>query len=97
MAWRWLGAVLLVVTMVTAQPFAHAVPTDQTWRAGLYDGADYDDLVNFVTSASATTDRVGPPPLSPLRVITQLRPTGPLAAPSTHVRSPYHRRAPPAA
>lgn len=96
MIWRCLVA-LVVAVMAVAVPLAHATPTDQTWLAGLYDSADYDDVVNAVTSASGTTDRVGAPVLTPLEIITQVAPTQQRAAPSTQTRSSYHRRAPPVA
>jgi hypothetical protein len=97
MSWRFLVAALLVAATVVAVPLAHATPTDQTWVAGLYDGADYDDVVNSVISASATTDCAGAPDLTPLEIVTQVSPTLQLAAPGTQTRSPYHRRAPPVA
>jgi hypothetical protein len=83
--------------MVAAVPVAHTIPIDQTWREGLYDGGDSDDVVQSVTSATATTDRVAPPARSPLEVITQVTPSSAHAAPGTHVRAPYHLRAPPTA
>ena len=43
--------VLLVIsTIIALTPLAQASPPDQTWIAGLYDNADYDDAVLFITS-----------------------------------------------
>src|SRR5215472_11781195 len=51
---RWLGlSVLVVVSVVTLTPLAYATPPDQTWIAGLYDNADYDDVVALVTSTAS--------------------------------------------
>ena len=53
----------------TLVAFAHASPPDETWLSGIYDDADFDDVVTLVTSASAA-----PPDAAP-----DLRP-GPVAA-----------------
>ena len=37
--------------MLALLPAAYASPPDQTWIAGLYDNADYDDAVLFITSS----------------------------------------------
>ena len=51
---RWLGlSVLVVLTVATLTPLAYATPPDQTWIAGLYDNADYDDVVALVTSTAS--------------------------------------------
>ena len=41
-------------------PLAHASAPDPSWIAGIYDGADYDDIVVLVTGATGS--------ISPLRV-----------------------------
>ena len=43
--WRSLLALLLLVPLVWLTPLAYASPPDQTWIGGLYDDADYDDVV----------------------------------------------------
>src|SRR2546425_9842273 len=49
--------VLLVIsTIIALTPLAHASPPDQTWIAGLYDNADYDDVVLSVTSSVGVVD-----------------------------------------
>ena len=51
---RWVGlSVLVVLTVATLTPLAYATPPDQTWIAGLYDNADYDDVVALVTSTAS--------------------------------------------
>ena len=42
-----LGGVLL-----TLVAFAHASPPDETWRLGLYDEADFDDVIDLIVSLS---------------------------------------------
>src|SRR5215467_5106610 len=49
---------LLVIVPVT---LAHASPPDQTWLAGVYDEADFDDVVGLLTSALDATDSAAVP------------------------------------
>jgi hypothetical protein len=49
---------LLIIVPVT---LAHASPPDQTWLAGVYDQADFDDVVGLLTSALDATDSPGAP------------------------------------
>jgi len=53
---------LLIVAGVTIGliPAALACPPDQHWLAGLYDDADYDDVVLAVTSSDASVDMESP-------------------------------------
>src|SRR5437870_392436 len=46
---RFVGLGLVAVVMTLA-PAAHASPPDQTWIPGLYDNADFDDVVLLITS-----------------------------------------------
>jgi hypothetical protein len=58
------GLVLLVLP--TLPSLAYASPPDPSWIPGLYDDADYDDVVVLVTSETAS---VGPgllPDLGPM-------------------------------
>jgi hypothetical protein len=54
---------LLVGAMLSLTPLAQASPPDQTWIPGLYDNADYDDVVRAVTAAIASLDLRPVPPL----------------------------------
>ena len=54
---RRLLLLLLAGAMVALTPVAHASPPDQTWIAGLYDNADYDDAVLAVIASIASLDR----------------------------------------
>jgi hypothetical protein len=44
---------LLGVVLLTLVAFAHASPPDQTWQPGIYDDADFDDVIDFIVSLSA--------------------------------------------
>ena len=46
-----LGAMLLALLVIVPVMLAHASPADQTWIAGVYDQADFDDVVGLLTSA----------------------------------------------
>jgi len=45
-----LGAMLLVLLVIVPVMLAHASPPDQTWIAGIYDQADFDDVIGLLTS-----------------------------------------------
>jgi hypothetical protein len=51
---------LLVLVLGTLAPLAHASAPDPSWISGIYDGADYDDVVVLVTCATGA--------ISPLRI-----------------------------
>ena len=40
----------LVAAILALAPAAHASSPDQSWIAGLYDNADFDDVILFITS-----------------------------------------------
>jgi hypothetical protein len=44
----------VVAALATLLPLAHASPPDQSWIAGLYDGADHDDAVLAITDATGS-------------------------------------------
>jgi len=50
MSHRFVGLGLIVVVLALA-PAAHAAPPDQSWIPGLYDDADFDDVVLLITSS----------------------------------------------
>ena len=47
---------LLVGTILALAPLAQASPPDQTWIPGLYDNADYDDVVSAATAVLASLE-----------------------------------------
>jgi hypothetical protein len=50
----------LALVLGTLAPLAHASAPDPSWISGIYDGADYDDVVALITFAAGA--------VSPLRV-----------------------------
>ena len=53
---RRLTLLILAATTIGLIPAALACPPDQHWLAGLYDDADYDDVVLAITSSDASAD-----------------------------------------
>ncbi len=93
---EWVGCALLL-TVVALVPMAYASPPDQTWLAGFYDDADYDDVVTLATVAVGAIVKVGPvsfgPPTSVVAFVTHT----PELPPPAHVAPSYRLRAPPIA
>ena len=50
--WGRLCRLGLLVVLVALGPLAYASPPDQIWVAGIYDAADYDDVVWLLTDTS---------------------------------------------
>src|SRR5215475_3635300 len=51
-----LSITLLALLTIVPVTLAHASPPDQTWLAGVYDQADFDDVVGLLTSTPDGTD-----------------------------------------
>src|SRR5215467_10570580 len=51
-----LSVTLLALSVIVPVTLAHASPPDQTWLAGVYDEADFDDVVGLLTSALDAID-----------------------------------------
>jgi len=50
-------AVILLVTLIALTPTAYASPPDPTWIPGLYDNADFDDVVLFIAGSLGVVER----------------------------------------
>jgi hypothetical protein len=61
---------VLLVAISAVTPLAYASPPDPSWVSGIYDDADFDDVVVFVTSGAGVvepflqSDIRGVPPLA---------------------------------
>ena len=68
----------VVLALVLLPTIAFASPPDSSWIAGIYDGADGDDIVNLVyeTSAAsaAASSYIGPLPSMPWILIERITP-----------------------
>ena len=56
-----LGAMLLILLVIVPVMLAHASPADQTWIAGSYDQADFDDVIGLLTSVLEDIDSTAAP------------------------------------
>src|SRR5262245_5986310 len=60
MRWRSTVIEVLIATILTLLPLAHANPPDPSWPGGLWDGAEYDDVGVLATTAVGAAEG-GPP------------------------------------
>jgi len=60
-----LSAMLLVLLVIAPITLAYASPPDPTWLAGVYDQADFDDVVDLLTSALEATNSTVAPEVGP--------------------------------
>jgi hypothetical protein len=65
-----LVVVVTLVAVLCLVPVAHGSPPDPTWIAGLYDNADFDDVVFLITSTPGVAERSVGCPLCPPRLVT---------------------------
>ena len=92
-----LTSMLLAFLLIAPITLAHASLPDQTWLEGVYDEADFDDVIGLLTSALEVTDSTGAPECGPcLALAPKLCP----ATVACSVRAPVYSaplRAPPIA
>jgi len=92
-----LRAMLLVLLAIAPVTLAHASPPDQTWLAGVYDQADFDDVVGLLTAAFEVTGSTVAPETGPrLALAPKLCPARVACPASAHAYS-APLRAPPLA
>ena len=75
MTWAWtappnvrvsgLIAMLLALLIIAPVTLAHASPPDQTWLEGIYDQADFDDIVDLLTSICEASGSATAPEADP--------------------------------
>ena len=65
---------LLGLSLFTPVALAHASPPDETWQPGIYDDADFDDVILLITSLTGTT------PDAPVALVIRAPATGALVA-----------------
>lgn|SRR5262245_44602438 len=87
--------ILLVVVLGALPPLAHASVPDPTWIAGIYDAADFDDVIVLITSA---TGDVSPAQVADLAPILEIGGSPPQLPEGVFVGasvSPFAPRGPP--
>jgi len=58
-------SMLLALLLIDPVTLAYASPPDQTWLAGIYDQADFDDVVGLLTSALEASGSTSAPEAGP--------------------------------
>ena len=86
---------LLLILSSALPALSHASPPDPAWIRGIYDDADYDDVVTLVTME---TGNILPDVPVELRLVPRWleTPTFTVAAPEIPCAAADHSRAPPA-
>jgi hypothetical protein len=96
---RWIlsgvSVLALAISIATLPALAYASPPDPSWIAGWYDNADFDDIVNYLTSSASLVDGVIIGDLLPLGVLATTAPQARDGAASLFPRSSGRPRAPP--
>jgi len=94
---RRLIAFAVVGVLVCSRPLAFADPPDPTWIAGLWDDADFDDVIIRVTSTSSVAETRLLSALEPHWMpVWTVAPADDLFAPSL-ASAPHQSRGPPLA
>jgi len=87
---------LISAVLATIPTLAHASPPDPTWIPGIYDDADFDDVVGLVTSAKALVEPMDAAALHVVSPATSLEVLPRESTPNCHSTGSLHARAPPA-
>jgi hypothetical protein len=88
--------VLISAILASIPTLAHASPPDPTWIPGIYDDADFDDVVGLVTSAKALVEPMDAAALYLVSPATSLEVSPRESAPKRLSTATLHARAPPA-
>lgn len=90
-----LVALILIAPIAGLTSLAFASPPDPSWIRGIYDGADYDDVVLLITSATGTAAPAAPADFAQILLVVPVPLRAQQPAPALTV-SPLQSRAPPA-
>jgi hypothetical protein len=88
--------VLISAVLVSISTLADASPPDPTWIPGIYDDADFDDVVGLVTSAKALVEPMDATALCLVSPATSLEGSPQGSTPKRLPIATLHARAPPA-
>lgn len=91
---RFLSVAILSAILVGLGVFGYASPPDPVWLGGLYDAADYDDVVMAATSMDSSAESAPPLTIKPFPIVVRFVLHGdPTAADAT--LPGFRTRAPP--
>jgi len=94
---RRLVALALIVVVLGLAPVAHATPPDPSWIPGLYDNADFDDVILLITSKLGAIQSNIIPSLRPVAFVLGLATPMPTESRPLRPLSSVFYRAPPRA
>ena len=96
---RPLGSSVMLLAFLIIAPvtLAHASPSDPTWLAGVYDQADFDDVLSLLTSACDAIAFTTAPEAGPCLVLAPKLCPAMVAWPATAPAYSAPLRAPPTA
>ncbi len=86
-----------LLTLLFLPVLACVDPPDPVWMPGVYDAADYDEVVRVITDASTTDRSVPPTAVRPLVVIAGVLARAAPSRPSAVIPLPFSPRSPPIA
>lgn len=86
---------LLLGLLIVLTPMAWASPIDPSWTKGVYDDADFDDVIAYLTSGTVAVPVLPLTALLPILVSSQVEPEGYKGLCLSAPPSPHAPRAPP--
>lgn len=92
---RLLFILVLLGTLIGLVPLAYASPPDPVWVSGLYDDADYDDVVVAATSIKAPEEATPLPVIAPVTMVLAVLCLTEAPGSLSPALSVYQTRAPP--
>jgi hypothetical protein len=95
MRWQLPVVLILLGALIALVPLAHASPPDPIWITGLYDGADYDDVIAAATSADSAVEYAPLVSLTPSLIVVGTFHPAPAPSPATPALPAFQIRAPP--
>ena len=87
--------VILLGVLIALTPLAHASPPDSVWIEGIYDGADFDDVIWLVTETQTAPQSPVHEAAGPFAVIVRFVALSPEAVPPDVPASLVRPRSPP--
>ena len=86
----------LVAALLALAPAAHATPPDQSWITGLYDNADFDDVILLLTDNVEMIDPSTVGSMRPMCFVVGFAMPWRAESPPSSALTPARSRAPPA-
>lgn len=93
---RWLLVLILGGSLLALTPLAYASLPDPCWVKGVFDDADFDDVVVSITSGVSIVDSQALWDVKPLQVVVASAAQNDEEPPPAQALSSGHIRAPPA-